>query len=90
MFQFIFFANQFGPIRSDLIKNALVQQMQVEEQAIKRAKGDLESALAQDLPMEDLITVLEAANKRFKDQMKHATMHLPKGKAKAKAKAAPV
>ena len=78
-------------IRSDLIKNALVQQLKIEEQQIKSAKQALEHALAADEPMDQLITQLETANKHFKDEMKHATMHLPKSnaKAKAKAKAAP-
>ena len=62
-----------------------MQQMQIEETAIKTAKTELEQALASDSDMGNLITNLELANKKFKDQMKHVSMHLPKAKAKARS-----
>ena len=68
-----------------MIRTALVQQMQIEETAIKTAKTELEQALASDSDMGNLITNLELANKKFKDQMKHVSMHLPKAKAKARS-----
>eukprot|EP00435_Cladocopium_sp_Y103_P019486 s4489_g4.t1 len=74
---------------TDIIRKALVEQMALEDAKIKDAKGALENAMAQDLSLDGLVESLEAANKHFKDQMKHATMHLPKAKAKAKPAAAP-
>jgi inorganic pyrophosphatase len=63
--------------------------MALEDAKIKESKVALENAMAQDLPLDGLVEALEEANKHFKDQMKHATMHLPRAKAKAKAAAAP-
>ena len=59
--------------------------MTLEETSIKTAKSELEGAMAQDECLDGLIEKLESANLHFKDQMKHANMHIPKGKAKAKA-----
>lgn len=79
------FAAQFG-LRADIIRTALVSQMQLVDQKIKDCKAKLEDALTQDQLTEELISELEGINKGFKDEMRHATMHLPKPKSKAKAK----
>ncbi len=74
-------------LRKDIIRNALIQQLKQCEDTLKTAKAAVEEALAQDT---DLITptdMLNQANTQFKDEIKHANMHLPKAKAKAKAKA---
>lgn len=60
--------------------------MQLEDQKIKAAKLELENALAVDQLSDQVIENLEVINKGFKEQMRHATMHLPKAKSKAKAK----
>lgn len=80
----------FTPVRSELIRRALVDSVGVKCNELKEAKQNLEHAIAQDLPFSELNARLEAANKAVKEEIKHAAMHLPKpkGKAKAKAKAA--
>lgn len=67
-------------LRSEIIRKALIEQLKESEETLRSSKATLEHALG---PTEGLT----AANLAFKDQIKHANMHLPKPKAKAKAKA---
>lgn len=54
---------------------------------MKQAKDLVEKALAEDTDLGPPTKQLEDANLRFKDEIKHANMHVPKPKAKSKAKA---
>ena len=54
---------------------------------LKAAKAGLEHALAEDSDLTGPTSQLDTANTNFKNQIKHANMHLPKAsKPKAKAK----
>ena len=73
-------------MRSEIIRNALVQQLKETESLLRGAKNNLEMALAQDDDLTNQIAELDKANLSFKDQIKHANMHVkPKPKPKAKA-----
>lgn len=74
-------------LRTELIRTALIAEMNAVDTRVKTAKGDLEHALAQDHDLVAPTKALEAANLEFKAQIRHVNMHLPKAKAKAKAKA---
>ena len=64
--------------------------MQETDALLRGAKASLEMALAQDEDLTKHISELDRANLSFKDQIKHANMHVkPKPKAKAKAVAEP-
>lgn len=54
---------------------------------MRARKAELEDALAKDVDLVNPTKALDNTNKRFKDEVKHANMHLPKSSAKAKAKA---
>ena len=75
--------------RTEIIKEALLKQMELVEKKLREGKVSLEQAMSQDLDTTGFTTALEGANSEFKEQLRHVTMHLPKagrgGKAKAKA-----
>lgn len=74
-------------LRKDIIRNALIEQLKQCEATLKTAKASVEEALAQDIDLVGPTENLNQANTQFKEEIKHANMHLPKPKAKAKAKA---
>lgn len=74
-------------LRSEIIRKALIEQLKESEETLRSSKATLEHALAEDTDLVGPTEGLTAANLAFKDQIKHANMHLPKPKAKAKAKA---
>lgn len=71
---------------SEIIRRALVEQLKVCDGELKAAKAGLEQALAEDSDLTGPTSQLDTANANFKNQIKHANMHLPKAKPKAKAK----
>ena len=73
-------------MRSEIIRTALVKQLKESESELKRCKEALEDALASDTDLATPTQDLEGANKHFKEQIKHANMHLPKATPKAKGK----
>ena len=73
-------------LRSEIIRRALVEQLKVCDGELKAAKAGLEQALAEDSDLTGPTSQLDTANANFKNQIKHANMHLPKAKPKAKAK----
>ena len=75
------------PLRTEIIRTALIAQMSSIDSSLKAAKGDLEHALAQDFELVEPTKKLDEANLEFKNQIRHVNMHLPKAKAKAKASA---
>ena len=75
-------------LRSEIIRKALIEQLKETENALRSSKALLEQALAEDKDLESATKGLTDANVNFKDQIKHANMHLPKPKAKAKSNAA--
>ena len=74
-------------LRTEIIRTALIAEMNAVDTRLKAAKGDLEHALAQDHDLVEPTKALDTANLEFKAQIRHVNMHLPKAKAKAKAKA---
>ena len=75
-------------LRSEIIRKALIEQLKETENTLRSSKALLEQALAEDKDLESATKGLTDANVNFKDQIKHANMHLPKPKAKAKSNAA--
>ena len=76
-------------LRSDIIRNALIQQLEACEKELREGKSAVEGALASDQDLVSPTKGLDEANKKFKDELRHANLHLPKAvKPKAKAKAA--
>lgn len=77
-------------LRSDIIRNALIQQLEKCEKELRDGKSAVETALAMDQDLVPPTQGLDETNKKFKDALRHANLHLPKaGKPKARAKAAP-
>ena len=71
-----------------------MKQMGVRQTQLMDGKNALEQAMAQDLDLVGFTRALEEGNAKFKEDMRHAIMHLPrpnkaKGKAAAKAAATP-
>eukprot|EP00435_Cladocopium_sp_Y103_P032762 s2673_g8.t1 len=65
-------------MRSEIIRTALVKQLSVCDGELKTAKASLEQALAEDSDLTAPTKQLDTANQDFKNQIKHANMHLPK------------
>ena len=86
---FIVHPHQKKQPRSQIIRDALIQEMSGEQKGISDAKALLEQAMAQDAELGPLTKKLDDANTQYKSKVKQATMHLtvPKAKTKAKAKA---